>query len=560
MRYFKQCVTLMLAFCLAASLVSAAATLVATTDGNWEDKGTWKLADGKPAGRVPGTRDLVIVKTGVTVTITNDSASKDINCLDNQGTIAGKDGAAGKNGARGGRGTNVSILIAKTMYRRSKNTGTIQGGAGGNPGGSGGSVIIGMRLGYPPKFFTNSGTIAAGQGGSGSASISGGNGGTVDLSELPKVTYVVNDGKLKGGDGGKNGGAGGGNGGHVKTPGNFKNNGEITPGKGEGGGVDGSHIETVAMMPGLDPDNPIYMLLVPWTEGATVEEIGTAIAQALFELTGLYIVPSLQADYTAMIEAFAVSEGDTFGFPTPDQYIRIYERTGGDVEPWLGSVRYGYPWYYSSIYARRGSGITSLEDLSGKVWIYNDTGSTSGYVFPNMLFEQLGLQFSGIVMSGGHTNSMVALIEGQGDFCTGYGSAPGAPEGWSGDMWDFGDDPELWLWDRWNNDLFREEFRGTCFDLRRAVRETYDFDTVMREVAVVWNIGPIPNDCLAFGPEFPSNIAELIVEAVKIHIATEEGQALWGDENFYEWTAVADIDDSFYDGYREILGVPIPEQ
>lgn len=315
----------------------------------------------------------------------------------------------------------------------------------------------------------------------------------------------------------------------------------------------------VVAQPGSSPSEPIYMLLVPSTEGATVEEVGKAIAEDLYELTGLYIVPSLQPDYTAMIETFAASEGDTFGLPTTDQYIRIYERTNGEVSPRLGSVRYGYPWYYASVYARRDSGIKSLQDLNGKVWIYNDTGSTSGYVFPNMVFEREGFEFAGIVTSGGHTNSMVALIEGQGDFCTGYGSAPAAPAGC--DLkWDFGDDPELWIWDRWNNDLYRPELRGTCLDLRRAVKKTYDFETVLREIGVVMNIGPIPNDCLAFGPGFPKDIADKIVDAVKTHIQTEEGQALWGDPNFYEWTDVADIDDSFYDGYREILGLPIPER
>lgn len=312
--------------------------------------------------------------------------------------------------------------------------------------------------------------------------------------------------------------------------------------------------------PGSSPDEPIYMLLVPSTEGATVEETGKAIAEALYDLTGLYIVSSLQADYTAMIEAFAASEGDTFGMPTTDQYIRIFDRTGGNVSPRLGSVRYGYPWYYASVYARRDSGINGLEDLNGKTWIYNDTGSTSGYVFPNMIFEREGFEFASIVTTGGHTNSMVALIEGQGDFCTGYGSAPGAPDSWIGRAWDFGDDPEMWLWDRWNETLFTGDFRGVNYDLRRAVKSTYDWDTVLTDIGVVLNIGPIPNDCMAFGPDFPVDIADQIVAAVKTHIATDEGAALWGDENFYEWTAVADIDDSFYDGYREILGLPIPDR
>ena len=312
--------------------------------------------------------------------------------------------------------------------------------------------------------------------------------------------------------------------------------------------------------PGSSPDEPIYMLLVPSTEGATVEAIGQAIAEAIYNITGLYIVSSLQADYTAMIEAFAASEGDTFGIPTTDQYIRIYDRTGGNVTPRLGSERYGYPWYYASVYARRDSGIKTLEDLDGKIWIYNDTGSTSGYVFPNMVFNDAGLEFSSIVTTGGHTNSMVALIEGQGDFCTGYGSAPAAPSSWTGRKWEFGDDPEMWIWDRWNEQLFEGDFFGLNLDLRRAVRKTYDYDQVLTDIGVVLNIGPIPNDCLAFGPDFPVDIADQIVDAIKIHIATDEGAALWGDSNFYEWSAVADIDDSFYDGYREILGLPIPDR
>lgn len=311
--------------------------------------------------------------------------------------------------------------------------------------------------------------------------------------------------------------------------------------------------------PGSSLDDPIYMLLVPSTEGATVEAVGREIAKALFELTGLFIVPRTMENYTVMIEAFAASEGNTFGFPTTDQYIRIHALTGGNITPRLGSVRFGYPYYFASIYARRDSGIESVADLAGKVWIYNDRGSTSGFVLPNLLFQQKGFTFladNRYVETGGHTASMIALIEGQGDFATGYGSPPSPPADWIGASWDYlsGDDPEMWIWDRWNNALYREEFRGTVRDLRRAVRRLYDLDTVVTDIGVVATIGPVPNDSLSFGPDFPVEIADRIVEAVKIHIATEEGKLLWGDENFYEWTGVAEIDDSFYDGYRELIG------
>ena len=306
--------------------------------------------------------------------------------------------------------------------------------------------------------------------------------------------------------------------------------------------------------------NPIYMLLVPSTEGATVQAIGNKIAEDIYNRTGLYVVASLQADYTAMIEAFAASEGDTFGIPTTDQYIRIFDRTNGNVSARLGSVRYGYAYYFASIYARRDSGIKSLADLQGKVWIYNDTGSTSGYVFPNMVFNNNGITFSNIVESGGHTNSMVALIEGQGDFCTGYGSPPVPPSAWSGDKWQWGDDPDLWIWDSYNNALYRPELSGLCVDLRSAVKKLYDFDTVLTDIGVVDTIGPIPNDCMAFGPDFPKDVADTIVAAVQDQFQDDAMKALWGDSNFYEWVSVDEIDDSFYDGYRTILGLPIPKR
>jgi len=305
-------------------------------------------------------------------------------------------------------------------------------------------------------------------------------------------------------------------------------------------------------------DHPIYWLLPTSTAGAAVEAVGKAIAKDLFEITGLHVVLRVQADYDSLIETLAASEGDAFGVLTADQYIRIYARTGGNVTPRLASVRYGYAWYYSSIYARRDSGIKTLKDLNGKVWIYNDPGSTSGYVLPHDVFEANGITVGGVVETGGHTSSMVGLIEGQGDFCTGYGSPPAPPAGWTGPKWNWGNNPERWIWDAAKNDLYDEDSRGTCTDLRRAVRYTYNLDTVLREIGVVANIGPMPNDCLCCGPDFPKEIADKIVEAVKTHIATEEGQALWSDPNFYEWTEVAPIDDSWYDGYRALLGLAIP--
>lgn len=58
-------------------------------------------------------------------------------------------------------------------------------------------------------------------------------------------------------------------------------------------------------------------------------------------------------------------------------------------------MRQGYSYYFAAIYAWRDSGIKSIEDLQGKIWIYNSEGSTSGYVIPNMVFEARGSPLPG---------------------------------------------------------------------------------------------------------------------------------------------------------------------
>ncbi len=312
-------------------------------------------------------------------------------------------------------------------------------------------------------------------------------------------------------------------------------------------------------------ERPIYMILVPSTESSTVEENGELIAQALSERTGYYIEADVKADYTAMIEAMAASEGDTFGFPASVQYLRIYDRTGGNCSIRLASVRYGTVFYFGAIYARRDSGIESILDLDDKVWVYNDVVSGSGYVIPKQIFDTIGIVPSDTIETGGHTNTIAALYEGQGDFCTAYYSKPTPPDGWTGSEWEYGDYIERWVWDPHNEDVYTDDLSATCRDVRRALRSTYDFADVVREIKVLMLEGDeIPNDGVCFGPDFPVDVADTLVDAIKWNIGTQAnpgpGNALWADENFYEWNEVTDVDDSFYDSLRTTLLIPIPDR
>lgn len=317
------------------------------------------------------------------------------------------------------------------------------------------------------------------------------------------------------------------------------------------------------------PERPITMLFVPSVKVDVIQEVAPKIAEALSQTTGLVIKPVIAADYAAMIEAMIAAEGDAFGVPTTDQYARITKENPG-VHARLAAVRYGYPYYFASVYALRERGFKSVEDLEGKVWAFGSTRSTSGYVIPKGYFQSLGLEFAEEKAVGTHANALIAVLEGQADFCTGYGSPPNPPAsiaaalkeaGW---RWEYGMDPELWLWDRWNNDLFPEGLRGECVDLRAAIAEEVkvygDIWDLVRKVGIVATVGPMPNDCIAFAAGFPKDLEDKIVGAIIDHIRSPEGSKLWSRKGFYEWSDVAEIDDSFYDFYRQAVGYPVPQR
>jgi len=309
-------------------------------------------------------------------------------------------------------------------------------------------------------------------------------------------------------------------------------------------------------------DNPIVWVFPPSTSPGVIEQIANQIAADISEATGLFIQVNVMPDYAALVEAFKAADGNVMGVPTTDQYARISVETNFETTPRLAAVRYGFKFYYSSIYAWRDSGINSIEDLQGKVWIYNDEGSTSGYIFPNKLFEQMGLTFSGVVKTGGHTNSITALLDKQGDFCTSYGSPPNPPAGWCGPKWEYGMDPEMWLWDRYNNARYTGDFYGRCVDVRSAAASTGLYgtiDDIVDKIGVVGTIGPLPNDCIAFCPGFPTDVADTLVAAILDNIHSDEGAALWGDPEFYEWDDAEPVTDSYYDYYRSLVGLPNPE-
>jgi phosphonate transport system substrate-binding protein len=87
--------------------------------------------------------------------------------------------------------------------------------------------------------------------------------------------------------------------------------------------------------------------------------------------------------------------------------------------PVMRDPRYqGQPVYYSDVIVQRDSPFNSFDDLKGVCWVYNETGSYSGYyvVCHHLLERDESLNYFGKVLeSGTHLNSLQMLIDGRAD-------------------------------------------------------------------------------------------------------------------------------------------------
>ncbi|MFD1252822.1 Phosphate-import protein PhnD precursor [Devosia equisanguinis] len=163
------------------------------------------------------------------------------------------------------------------------------------------------------------------------------------------------------------------------------------------------------------------------------------VADGLKAATGVaevQIFPS--PDYNGVIQGLLGGTIDIASMGA-SSYASIYLKDPEAVDPILtytGSD--GSSGYYTLMVARADSGIKTLADLKGKKLGFADPDSTSGYLIPNVaLPAELGMPidqyFAETGFGGGHENLVLAVLDGQFDAGTTFGSGVGEwAEGYSG--------------------------------------------------------------------------------------------------------------------------------
>ena len=252
-------------------------------------------------------------------------------------------------------------------------------------------------------------------------------------------------------------------------------------------------------------ENPLIWVFVPSGEVDTVTAGGEAMADLIFEETGLVVDIFVATDNTAAIEAMCSDPPKAhIGSLNTFSYIQAADRGCAAAE--LVAVRYGSPTYNGQIYVRADSGYTDISQLDGVTFCRDDAFSTSSWIIPSIELKAAG---ANVVPkdAGSHDAAVAGVYEGECDAGASY------------------------------------------VDARTRIEEEYP--DVMEVVSVIFQTTDIPNDGVQFVPSLDEDIVTQLVDAFLTFSETEEG--LEAMDTAYQWAGLEEHDDTFYDPFRQLL-------
>jgi phosphonate transport system substrate-binding protein len=196
------------------------------------------------------------------------------------------------------------------------------------------------------------------------------------------------------------------------------------------------------------------------------------------ELLGVPTKLYAPADYNGVIEGLLGGNLD-LAWLGASGYAKVYLTEPDAVEPVLVKINTdGSFGYHSFAFARKESGITSLEDAEGKEFKFGDPNSTSGYLIPSIeLSEELGEleeYFGEVGFTGGHEQSIVAVYNGDVDVSVTWADGLG--------NWE----------DGFNSGAFRKAVDAGLVD--------------MTELTQVWKSNVIPEGPIVLRKDLPTDV------------------------------------------------------
>lgn len=298
-------------------------------------------------------------------------------------------------------------------------------------------------------------------------------------------------------------------------------------------------------------DHPIKLMFVPSVDAEEIVAGADLLVAELTEATGLIFEVIVPTSYAATLVEMCASPDDTIGFIPGLGYTLANDLCGVDAA--AKATRFTLDWYAAMFFTRRDSGLDTLADLDGKKWAYPDASSTSGFLFPTKMMSDEGVVPGESFAAGGHSNVVRAVYNGEADFGTAFYSPPninGVSLGLA--SLDSPDVPADLLescavLEEGGTALCGEDASYEPRDARRNIRG--EVDDSFQSLQIVAITIAIANDLIAFGPDFPSDLRESIMQAL-FDFATNDPDGFAAAMDPYSWTDLTEVTDADYDAIR----------
>jgi phosphonate transport system substrate-binding protein len=254
--------------------------------------------------------------------------------------------------------------------------------------------------------------------------------------------------------------------------------------------------------------NPIIWAFVPSGEMERVAAGADAVADLIFEETGLYIDTFVATEYVGVVEAMCSSPPQAH-MASLATFAYLLASVQECAEAELVSVRYGSPSYNGQIFVRTDSGITDISELGGATFCRADELSTSSWIIPSVDLAAAGVDLDGltIVDTGSHEGNVIGVH--RGDCVAG----------------------------------------ASYVDARSRVED--EFPDVMEAITIIQVSVDIPNDGVQYIPSVSRELRDQINAALLAMTETDEGlEAL---DTAYQWSALEEHDHNFYVPFLELL-------
>ena len=134
------------------------------------------------------------------------------------------------------------------------------------------------------------------------------------------------------------------------------------------------------------------------------------LAKRIQEKVGVTTNIYISKDYQGLISAIKTGKVD-FAFFTAMSFVFAEKEAGAKVL--LKKVWDENPYYYSVLLSHKDSGISKISDLKDKRLAFVDRKSTSGYLYPSVLFKNKGIDpesyFKDVIFAGNHKAAVNAV-------------------------------------------------------------------------------------------------------------------------------------------------------